>query len=603
MSGPRSAASQLPPLDVDLAVVGSGAAGLSAALTAAEKGLKVAVFEKESHLGGTSAWSSGWMWIPGSGVEPVQDGDPDEALAYLRAELGEKVLDAQTAKVKAFLESGPEMLKFFRTKFPDTMQFEKDVATPDFHARQGQHMGGRMVRVRAFDGRCLGLQIERLRRPLPEFTFMGLAIEAGDDLNAFLTVSRSLRSFGRVALRLADYLYDLVTCGRGMRLVNGNALIARMMACAISLEHKARNERAAVGFDSAASNDFERLRLFTDHAVEKLTLSASGMSLLTVRTPDGNLEVRATRGLILACGGFPHDMRRIHGLFPPALTYCGHRSAAPEANTGDGLRLGESAGGQVAPTFGAAAAFVPVSVRRRRDASRAVYPHFVDRAKPGVIAVQRDGHRFCNEAAAYHDFVQHWLAKSPRGERLQAWLICDYWFLLRFGLGMVKPASALPLSSLLSGYLTTGWTIKSLAKRCGIEADALIKQVACYNAGAPAKDHQFGRGESAYDHSQGDPLTRPNPCVGRIALPPFFAVQLHPGSLGTLAGLNTDEHAHVLNSNGAPIPGLHACGNDMTAVMGGMYPTNGVTLASAMIFGYRAACDISANQEADTAAP
>lgn len=584
MSGSASPATQLPPLEVDVAVVGSGAAGLSAALTAAAQGLTVAVFEKDAQLGGTSAWCSGWMWIPGSHVKPAEDGDPGDAWEYLRAELGDDIFQAQKAKVTAFLESGPEMLKFFSTRFPNVMQFEKDTATPDFHAGPGQHMGGRMVRAPAFDGRRLGEHIERLRHPLPEFTFLGMAIEAGADLNAFLTATRSLRSAGRVVSRFSGHLYDLVRCGRGMRLVNGNALVARMIACAAQLEG-------------------DRLRLHTNHAVVRLIRDASAVDGLVVSTPAGTREVRAARGVVLACGGFPHDIRRIQELFPPVLTYCGHRSAAPEQNTGDGLRLGEDVGGRVALTPAAVAAFVPVSVRRRPDGSRAVYPHFVERAKPGVIAVQRDGRRFCDEAVAYHDFVQHWLKASPPDERLQAWLVCDLRFLLLFGLGMVKPINPLPLSALRSGYLKAGWTINGLAKRCGIDAGALREQIASYNAGAPAKDPEFNRGESTYDRSQGDPLTRPNPCVGRIALPPFFAVQLQAGSLGTLAGLHTDEHARVLDAADLPIPKLHACGNDMSAVMGGVYPTNGVTLASAMIFGYRAACDIAADRQPGTVAP
>jgi succinate dehydrogenase/fumarate reductase flavoprotein subunit len=578
MNAPVGAGVALTPLDIDVAIVGSGAAGLSAALTAAAKGLTVAVFEKDRQLGGTSAWCSGWMWIPGA--RPAGAGDPADAWTYLQAELGPTVFAAQRAKVKVFLDGGPAMLDFFSETFRGTMAFEKDTDTPDFHASPGQHFGGRMVRVPAFDGRRLGGDIERLRRPLPEFTVLGMAIEAGADLNAFLAASRfyrsrrAVRAAGRVVRLSLGHLYDLITCRRGMRLVNGNALVARLMACAAELGG-------------------QRVRLYTSHAVTSLGPGATGGYALTVNTPDGERHVRAARAVVLACGGFAHDLRRIGELFPPVLARCGHHSAAPEQNTGDGLRLGELAAGQVVPTAGAAAAFVPVSLRRRRDGSRAVYPHFIERAKPGVIAVQRDGRRFCDEAIGYHDFVRCWLVNAPRGEPVQAWLGCDYASLRRFGLGMVRPFSLLPLGSLSSGYLKAAWTLEGLARRCGIAADALCDQVARYNAGAPAHDPQYGRGDSAYDRSQGDALTRPNPCVGRIAVQPFFAVKLLPGSLGTLAGLQTDEHARVLDAAGRAIPGLYAAGNDMAAVMGGAYPTNGVTLASAMTFGHIAGCHIA----------
>lgn len=577
------------PIEIDVAVVGSGAAGLAAALTAAANGLKVAVFEKHVRLGGTSAWSSGWMWVPGSGARPAESGascygarmnnasDPGDALEYLQAELGPEVFAIQRAKIEAFLHSGPEMLQFFRTRFPDTMDFEKDLDTPDFHASPGQHLGGRMVRVPAFDGRSLGANIDRLRPPLLEFTFLGMAVEAGADLAAFLVSSRALwslqglRGLARVIRRLSCHVYDLVTCGRAMRLVNGNALVARMVACAA---HPGR----------------DNLHLYTHHAVVGLHRVESGVNGIIVRTPAGLREVRAQRGVVLACGGFPHDMQRIHQLFPPDLSYSGHCSAAPPENSGDGLRLGEEVGGQIDSTSGAAAALVPVSLRRRRDGSLAVYPHFVERSRPGVIAVQQDGRRFSSEAIGYHAFVQNWCASTAAGESPQAWLVCGWWSLVRFGLGMVKPGSLLPLYSLYRGYLKAGWTVQGLARRCGIDAAALSEQVRLCNEQSPA-DAQFDRGGSAYEQSQGDPLTRPNPCVGKIGWP-YFAVRLQVGSLGTLAGLRTDEHARVLDIRNEPIPGLYACGNDMSAVMGGLYPTNGVTLASAMTFGHRAGCHI-----------
>lgn len=585
----------LPPLEVDVAVVGSGAAGLAAALTAASRGLRVAVFEKASHLGGTSAWCSGWMWIPGSHVEPISPGDPASARDYLEQELGPAVFAAQRGKIDAFLQHGPAMIEFFRKNFGDTLAFERDDRTPDFHAGPDQRLSGRMVRAKAFDARQLGSELERLRDPLPEFSAFGLAIEAGADLDAFVTSTGPLKALrtgrlgrwaaaaGRVAKRLTANWADHLCYGRGMRLVNGHALVARLVAAA------ARLERANAG--APGTTGFKRLGLFTEHAVLELRRGAARVDGLLVRTPQGQLAVTVRERVVLACGGFPHDMARIHAIFPEALTYTGHHSAAPPENTGDGLRLAEAVGGHVCPTFDAQAALVPVSVRRRADASQAVYPHFIDRSKPGAIAVLRDGRRFCDEAAAYHDVVRSWLANSPAGEPPQAWLVCDYLFLVRFGLGMVKPFSLLPLCSVASGYLKFGWTLEGLAERCGINAMALWEEVLRHNADAARqRDAQFARGDSAYDRSQGDPLATGNPCLGPLRCPPYFAVRLHAGSLGTLAGLQTNVHAQVLDAGGQPIAGLYACGNDMAAVMGGKYPTNGVTLASAMTFGYIAGC-------------
>jgi 3-oxosteroid 1-dehydrogenase len=49
---------------LDIIVLGSGAAGLTAALAAHGPGIRVGIFEKADTLGGTSAWSGGLVWIP-----------------------------------------------------------------------------------------------------------------------------------------------------------------------------------------------------------------------------------------------------------------------------------------------------------------------------------------------------------------------------------------------------------------------------------------------------------------------------------------------------------------------------------------------------------
>ena len=574
-----------PWLEVDLAVIGSGAAGLSAAITAASRGMKVAVFEKDDRLGGTSAWCSGWMWIPG-GASEREAPEPCEADAsartYLEADLGAVAYAAQRAKIDAYLAGGRDMLRFFSALPHGLMTFEGDTSTPDFHAVAGQALGGRMVRAAAFDGRVLGADIERFRGQIPELTVFGLAIESGVDLQNFIDPFRSRESFAYIARRVFGYLRDWWIYGRGMWLVNGNALVARLVACALRSEADAR--RRAQGKPGLV----EALGLFASHPALRLIKEDGAIRGVWVDTADGPQLVRANKGVVLACGGFPHDMRRISALFPPQLAFCGHRSAAPVANVGDGLRLGENVGGRVQATLAAAAAWAPVSVQRRMDGSAAVYPHFIERAKPGFIAVNASGQRFCDEAIGYHDFVARWLESTPKGERLLAWLICDRCALWSYGLGTIKPRLPLLWGPLRSGYLQFGWTLEKLAAKCGIDARGLRRQVDACNAAAPGADPQFHRGESAYDRSQGDAAISPNPCVAPILRPPFFAVRLQPGSLGTLAGLVTDARSRVLDAHDQPIAGLYACGNDMAAVMGGFYPANGVSLGTAMTFGHLA---------------
>src|SRR6185295_10057483 len=174
----------------------------------------------------------------------------------------------------------------------------------------------------------------------------------------------------------------------------------------------------------------------------------------------------------------------------------------------------------------------------------------------------------------------------------EAWLVCDHRFIRRYGLGHVKPAPMPTRKSLRSGYLKRGRTLRELAEACGIDAAAFEATMAAYNAAArEGRDPEFGRGTTAYNRINGDPKQTPNPCVAPIERGPFYAVKVVPGSLGTFAGLLTDASARVLDRDGHPIPGLYACGNDMNSIMGGRYPSGGITLGPAMTFGYIAAHD------------
>jgi succinate dehydrogenase/fumarate reductase flavoprotein subunit len=301
------------------------------------------------------------------------------------------------------------------------------------------------------------------------------------------------------------------------------------------------------------------------------------------------VHVRARRGVVLAAGGFPQDAAQRRALFRHAPTGAEHWSPAPPGNTGDGLRPGEAVGAALEDRFLNAAAWVPVSLVPWPDGSTGTFPHFVDRAKPGVIAVTAAGTRFVNEADSYHDFIQAMVAATDGRERA-AWLLCDHATLRRYGLGFAKPFP-LPLTPYLrSGYLKRGRTLPALAAATGIDAAALERTVAGFNGPARrGEDPAFGRGSTAYNRSLGDPLVAPNPCVAPLEKPPFYAVKVVPGDLGTFAGLRGDAHARVLDGAGRPIPGLYAAGNDLASVMGGNYPGGGITLGPAMAFGWIAA--------------
>lgn len=556
-----------PCTEVDLLVVGSGAGGLATAVTAAQLGLKVLVLEKEAQYGGTTAWSGGWMWIPRNPLARAAGIHEDPALpeAYLRHELGPQ-FDA--ARVKAFLSQGPHMVEFFRQR--SALQFIDGNGIPDFHGRSpAAAPGGRSVCAAPFDARRLGRHVHQLKPPLAETTLWGMGIASGAELRHFLNAMRSPRSFWHVTGLVLRYWRDCLVHGRGMRLVNGNALVGALTASAIE-----------AGVTIRVNTPVKRLLIEGGRVAGVQTAGSEGLQTL-----------RARCGVVLACGGFPHDEARKRELLPHAPTGREHWSAASRGNTGDGLRLGESAGAVVARDLHSAAALAPVSLVPRSDGTVAHFPHLIERAKPGLIAVMADGRRFVNEADSYHDFMSALLAATPAGQPAQAWLVCDHAFIRHYGLGAAKPAP-MPLGPWLRrGYLLRGATLAELAQACGIDAAGLQATVQNYNAAAlQGRDTDYAKGETPYNRIQGDAAAgTANPCMAPLQRRPFYAVRVVPGSLGTFAGLRANAQAQALDAQGRPIPGLYAAGNDMNSLMGGHYPSGGITLGPAMTFGFIAA--------------
>ncbi|MHA6263968.1 FAD-dependent oxidoreductase [Arenibacterium sp. CAU 1754] len=544
----------------DLVVIGSGAAGLSAAVTGAHHGLKVVLLEKAPVLGGTTAWSGGWIWAPRNPLA-VRDGiieDIDAPRRYLAQVLANN-FDAE--KVDAFLTAAPEMVGFFEGQ--TALEFESGTHIPDTYSQlDDAGQGGRSVIAAPFDGRNLGADIALLRRPLPETAFMGMTIQAGSDLRAFMTMTRSVHAFGYVAKRFARHLYDLARYGRGMQLRNGNALVARLMASA-----------RATGVD-----------MRTGMTVSDLLHDGEKVTGVVVQDAARAYEISARNGVVLATGGAPHDKARLaplsRGGLPP-------RTLATPYSTGSGASLAEAVGAVFDTSVAAASAYCPVSEVPQRDGTVALFPHIIERGKPGIIGVLQNGKRFCNEGNGYHDYVAAMLNETPEGEEPQSWLICTEGFQRRYGLGISRP-SPLPVGPYLrSGYIKSGATIAQLAKACGIDPAGLEATLTAYNAAAHrGEDPAYGRGSTAYNRLQGDSGHGPNPCVAPIEKGPFYAVRVVAGSFGTFAGIKTNAHAQALRADGTMIDGLYAAGADMASVMGGHYPAGGINIGPAMTFGF-----------------
>ena len=558
--------------EYDLVVVGSGAAGLACAITARKRGLDVVVLEKEPVFGGTTALSGGVLWIPLNPHGRRQNAADTRAAVqtYMLRETGQFY---DEAAVNAFLDNGPKMVEFFERE--TSMQFVPTLY-PDYHPTvEGGVDIGRSILAAPFDIRGLGPDMARLKPPLKTITFIGMMFNSSNaDLKHFFQATKSLTSFLYVARRLATHLKELALYRRGIQVTSGNALAARLAKSALDLG----------------------IPILTGHAAKRVWMEGDRAVGVWAATADGDKPVRARHGVVLACGGFPHDVQRIAKAYPHVARGGEHLSPTPTSNTGDGVAMAEAVGGTADIRFADSAAWMPVSRVDYGGGEVGVFPHLLDRYKPGVIGVLRNGKRFANESNSYHDVGAAMVrACAEQGQKDTAmWLVCDKATLGKYGLGFVKPAP-MPIGKFLrNGYLLQGATLAELAKNAGIDAAGLEQTVRDFNVGAAkGEDPAFGRGSTSFNRYLADPDHQPNPCVAPVQQGPFYAVKVIMGDLGTFDGIKTSVVGEVLRRDGAPIDGLYAVGNDRASIMGGNYPGAGITHGPNMTFGYATAHHIA----------
>jgi hypothetical protein len=557
------------PVSCDVLVLGAGAGGLSAAITGRWHGLDVLVVEKEDRFGGTTAVSGGGLWIPCNplAVEAGVRDDLESARAYIQQHSGYRV---DPELIDAYLREAPRMVEFFRrhTSVDFTLS-----PSPDYHSEiTGGVMGGRTINAVPFDARELGTARDKIAPPLRELTFLGMSIARGD-LQKFFDFTRSLPAAAFVVKRLARHLGDVLFYGRSVRLLMGNALAGLLVKSAIDAGVELWTGARAIRLDTV------------DGSVRGATVVKDGRPCV----------ITARLGVILACGGFAHSLDRQKVLFPHVRSGHRHWSPSPAGNSGDGLDLGEAVGGQISADHANAGYWSPISRVPRKDNTVGIFPQTgLDRCKPGYIAVTRSGRRFVNEAAIYLEFAEAMLRNAEKDREPEAFLICDHRAIRRYGLGAARPFPVPLRPHLRSRYIVKASSIADLARSLGVDSDALVRTVSDFNTNAShGRDPQFHKGTNPYDRILGDPTHRPNPCLGPLTHPPYYAVRLLVGDVGTLAGLKTDRYARVLGKSGAPLPGLYAVGADMASIFAGYSPGAGITLGPAMTFGYVAAHHIA----------
>ncbi|BBH67432.1 3-ketosteroid-delta-1-dehydrogenase [Actinoplanes sp. OR16] len=533
--------------EYDVVVAGSGAAGMTAALTAARHGLTAMVVEKAPVFGGSTARSGGGLWLPGNAAFPdgVVSSSGDGAAEYLAHVAG---ADVPEARREAFLASGPEMLAFVRAHTP--LDFAWVPGYPDYHPEAAGGLAlGRTIEPRPLDARDAGPDLGDLAPPYLAAP-NGMAVTAVDFrwLSLGLRHVRSVSTAGRLAVvTAADRLR------KRRRLTMGQALAAGLRA----------------GLRSAGVP----VRLGT--AMTDLIIEGGRVTGIHC----GDLALRARRGVVLASGGFEHNERMRRHFQGMGTEW----TVGAAGNTGDGIEAGQRVGGAVDLMD---EAWWGPSIPLMSG------PYFclAERNLPGSLIVDGTGRRYVNEAAPYVDAV-HAMLGPP--SHLPSWLITDQTYRDRYVFAGRAPRAQLPRRWFDAGIAHRAHTVADLAAGIDVPPADLISTVERFNDFARSgHDADFGRGESAYDRYYGDPRQRPNPCLGALRKPPFYAFSLVPGDLGTKGGLRTDEHARVLKADGSPIPGLYAAGNVSSSVMGRGYAGAGATLGPAMVFGYLAALDM-----------
>ncbi|UEA60261.1 FAD-dependent oxidoreductase [Gordonia otitidis] len=537
--------------EVDFLVVGSGAGGLTAAITAAASGLSTLVIEKAAVYGGSTALSGGGIWIPNNPTlrrAGITDARAD-VRAYLDAVVGERV---PSDNLDVFIDEGPAMLDFLeRTSVH--MRFQWCPGYSDYHPEQpGGRPEGRSIEPLPVDLKKLGADEHRLR-PAALATPPGLFITSKD----FVALNMVMRTWrGRRAALIAGIRAAKAIVLRRHMDTLGRALIARLRL---------------------ALSDSD-VPLLLDTPLQSLVTDDSGAVLGVIAEHAGRpLHIRARRGVLLATGGFEHnhEMRKKYLRRGGTDDY----SAASVDNTGDGIRAGQRIGAAVdlmddawwMPSF------------ERPDGIQQVLVS--ERSIPRSVVVDSRGRRFTNEAAPYVTFVHAQIA----GDHDPAWFIFDRTAKNRYPIGGIMPGQPFPAEWISSGLVHTAESLPLLGASVGIDGAELAESVARFNGFARSgRDLDFGRGDSAYDNYYGDPSLR-TPTLDVIDRGPFYALRIRVGDLGTKGGLVYDSSARVLRENGSVIDGLYATGNTSAAVMGNDYAGAGATIGPAMVFGYVAA--------------
>ena len=534
----------------DAVVVGSGG-GLCGAVAAAAAGLETLVIEKEPRLGGSTAISGGVLWLPNNPLMQAE-GVPDsfeDAMAYFDTVVGDAGPASSPERRAAYVTEGANMVRFLQD---EGLTFVRCEGYSDYYADvrgiEGGVARGRSIEATIFDGRELGPWLAKLPTGLtPVVVLTGEVAE-------LQLVRRSMvgvRTAGRVAIRTAGGRLKGQTL-----LSNGAALIGQTLRAALERE---------VG-------------IWTNTAIDDLLVDDGRVVGVTANRHGRTVRIGARHGVLLSSGGFARNkaMREAYSRQPNAAEW----TVANPGDTGEVIEMAIAHGAAV--DLMDEAWWVPASMKP--DGVPAL--HIGERSKPGSIIVDRDGQRYFNEAVSYMEAGRQMYLRNQDGRSLPSWLIMDGRHRTRYLFAFQAPGVT-PKEWIASGYMKKADTVDGLARLCGIDPAGLTATVERFNVSArDGIDPEFHRGEGAHERYQGDPTHTPNASVGPLDKPPYYAVAIYPGDVGTSGGMLCDEYSRVLDTDHRPIPGLYATGNCTASVMGRTYPGAGASIGASFVFAY-----------------
>lgn len=527
-------------METNVAIVGSGGAGLAAAIAASNDGAATLVLEKASIVGGTTAVSGGGMWIPNSRpvIEERGETPRDALVSYIQRVAGDRVPEAM---IERFVDAGPAVADYLETETPLELKFS---GYPDYHPEwEGGHPEGRQIEPELYDGDRLGDDLADVREnphtPIP--TSIGEMMDAGG-----MAKYPVVADWEELSERMADNMV-----GAGRALVAG--LYEACLECGVRVE--------------------------TDTAADELVTDGDRVVGL-VATIDGEETAVRADVVVIAAGGMEWDDEMCENFLAGPM----NAPTSPPHNEGDGIEMGMEVGaklGNMNEAWWCPAGHVPGE--EWEDGSPLYRILLAERTLPGTMMVNEDGKRFCNESGNYVDLGKTFREFDPHEyeyRNLPAYVIFDQSARDRYAMLTVMPHQDDPQ------WLTSTETLEGLADEMGIDPDGLRHTVDRFNDHArEGEDPDFQRGESAHDRITGDG-TAAHPNLGPVDVAPYYAIEVHAGSLGTKGGLVTDTDAQVLDVDGDPITGLYAASNSTAHVMGIGYAGGGGTLGPNVVFGH-----------------